>query len=224
MYPLTAAAPKNLIPVAGRPFADYQLSWLAREGVTDVVYCIAHLGEQIRDYVGDGSRWSLRVQYVDEGEQLRGTAGALRLGLEQGVLADTFLLLYGDSYLPIHIDPVVRAFERSGKPALMTVLRNCEQWDRSNVCFRDNAVLLYDKTGDANRPIPMEYVDYGLSVLKRSFVEAFPAGVPADLAGIWKQASVNGQLAGFEIAERFYEIGSPAGLADFASYAEQARL
>ena len=80
--------PKTLVPVAGRPFADYQLTWLAEEGVEDVVYCIGYRGDQIRDYVGDGARWGLSVTYVDEGADLRGTGGALRLAYDEGALAE----------------------------------------------------------------------------------------------------------------------------------------
>src|SRR5262245_26801177 len=96
MRPLTDSIPKTLLPVAGHPSADMQLTWLAREGVSDVVYCVGHLGEMIEEYVGDGSRWGLAVRYVDDGPELRGTAGALRRAVSAGLLDPAFLVVYGD--------------------------------------------------------------------------------------------------------------------------------
>ncbi len=209
---VAAGVPKALIPIAGEPFAHHQLSLLARSGVTQVVYCIGHLGRAIRGYVGSGERWGLEVCYVDEGDRLRGTGGALRLALDGGALAPVFFVLYGDSYLPIDYRAVWAAFERSGKPALMTVFRNEERWDKSNVVFENGQVVVYDKR---RRAPNMAYIDYGLSVLTRGVVEKHAA---ADLADLYHQLSVSGELAGHEVNERFYEIGSPAGLDDLRRY------
>src|SRR5262249_35828405 len=85
LWPMTQTLPKSLIPINGRPFADYQLTWLSRQGITDVVYCIGYLGGQIRDAVGNGSRFGVTVRYADEGEDLKGTGGALRVALDAGL-------------------------------------------------------------------------------------------------------------------------------------------
>ena len=135
MRPLTDVMPKALLSVAGRPFVDHQLEHLARHGVTDVVLSIGHRGDMLRDHVGDGARFGLRVAYVDEGADLRGTAGALRLALSRGALAEAFLVTYGDAFLPIDFGAVFEAFRRAGQPALMTVFRNEGRWDTSNVVF-----------------------------------------------------------------------------------------
>jgi NDP-sugar pyrophosphorylase family protein len=201
--------PKTLIPVAGRPFADHQLTWLAEQGVTQVVYCIGYRGDQIRDYVGDGARWGLHVTYVDEGSDLRGTGGALRLALDEGALAEHFAVLYGDSYLRVDLPVIFAAFRKSGRPAMMTVLRNDGRWDRSNADFDGALVTRYSKTeGD------FSWIDYGLSVLAREVVARIPSERPADLADLLNDLSREGQLGGFEVGERFYEIGSPEGLAE----------
>jgi NDP-sugar pyrophosphorylase family protein len=218
MRPLTDSIPKALIPVGGVPFADHQLNWLAREGVDRVVYCIGYRGELIRDYVGSAARWGVTVDYVDEGDELRGTAGALRLALEEGVLRDGFLVLYGDSYLPIALDPVWRAFAERRMPALMTVLHNEGRWDRSNANVEDGLVTIYEKSA-ADTNVPLEWIDYGLSALGRSVVETrVPPGAMADLADLYRDLSADRMLAAFEVHERFYEIGSPAGLSDLERY------
>src|SRR5258708_23342111 len=159
MHPLTESCPKTLLPVCGRPFAYHQLHWLAREGVRGAVYSIGHTGSMIREYWASEQPPIPSIRYVDEGDQLRGTGGAIRLALEQGVLEESFLIIYGDSFLPVEFTPIWQAFQSSGKPALMTVLRNEGRWDRSNVIYEDGRVVLYDKAANA----AMQYIDYGLS-------------------------------------------------------------
>ena len=219
MRPATEEMPKALLPVLDRPFADWQLELLAGQGVERVLYSIGHKGQMLREHVGDGGRWGLAVSYVDEGSELRGTAGALRLALEEGALEEEFFVLYGDSYLPVNMAEVQGAWERSDVAALMTVFRNEGEWDQSNAIYADGRVLLYDKDRPANRVDEMHWIDYGLSVLQRELVaERVPAQGVSDLASLMRELSREGQLAGFEVTERFYEGGSPEGLRDLEEY------
>jgi MurNAc alpha-1-phosphate uridylyltransferase len=223
LRPATDTIPKALIPVRGRPFADYQLAWLARQTVAEVVYCIGYRGRQIVAHVGDGSAWGLAVHYVDEGSDLKGTAGALRLAFDAGLLADAFFVLYGDSYLPVEFAPVFRAFVASRRPALMTVMRNENRWDRSNVIFTPPTIALYDKRPGAEALGRMTHIDYGLSVISRDLIATRVAsGEAADLADLFRDLSMAAELAGYEVTERFYEVGSQDGIADFARYLDQA--
>ena len=205
--------PKTLVPVAGRPFADHQLMWLAEQGVKKVVYCIAYRGDQVREYVGDGSKWGLSVAYVDEGTDLRGTGGALRLAYDEGALGRRFAVLYGDAYLRLDLPNVFHAFEASAQPALMTVLRNEGRWDKSNADFDGKLVMRYSKSQD-----DFEWIDYGLLVLERDVIAEIPADQPSDLADLLSRLSDEGRLAGFEAKARFYEIGSPSGLAELEAF------
>ena len=227
MRPLTDVRPKMLLPVAGRPFADHQLEWLARHGVTDVVLSIGYKGEMLREHVGDGARYGLRVAYVDEGEKLRGTAGALRLALAEGALEESFLVTYGDSFLPIDHAAVFRAFRASGQPALMTVFKNEGKWDTSNVIFEPTPaagegagrLVLYDKKRATRPASEFTYIDYGLSALERRVVaEEVPDEGKPDLADLFHSLSLRGRLAGLEAAERFHEMGSPEGLAELETW------
>jgi NDP-sugar pyrophosphorylase family protein len=180
---------------------------------------LGYKANMTRDYVGDGSRWSLQVDYVDEGENLRGTGGALRLALDKGVLEESFFLLYGDSFLPIDLRVVETSWDSISQPAMMTVLKNANQWDLSNVIFSDGQVLLYDKRRPADRVAEMRWIDYGLSVLTSDLIEArLPSGAVADIAHVLHDVSISGELAGLEVHQRFYEIGSAAGLSDLERY------
>jgi len=213
--------PKALIEVAGRPFADWQLAWLADQGVTHVVYSIGYLGEQLATHVGDGARWGLSVAYVDEGRHLLGTAGALRRAIEVGAADDDFFVLYGDSYLSVDLGVVEAAYRRSGQPALMTVYRNEGRFDASNAVFADGLVVRYEK-GVADAPPEMCWIDYGLSVLSAAVViDRVPPGARADLADLYGGLSGDGLLAGLAVDDRFFEVGSPGGRRDLEAHLTQ---
>ena len=209
LRPLTAEIPKALVPVVGEPFAAHQLRLLRARGLERVIFCVGYRGEMIRDYVGDGARFGLNVEYAWDGPTLRGTAGALRGAL--ALLGEEFFVLYGDSYLPCDYVSVEAAFRASRAPALMTVFRNGGQWDRSNVEFEGGRILAYDKIHPTPR---MRHIDYGLGVFR---AEAFD-GSQADLAELYRGLLAEGRLAGLEIPERFYEIGSFAGIAELERY------
>ena len=218
MSPATERVAKTLLPVLGQPFAHHQLAWLASERVGRVVYAIGHLGRQVVDYVGDGSRWGIDVSYADEGGRLLGTGGALRHAVDLGLTDERFLVLYGDSYLLQPVRPVWEAAPASGDP-LMTVFRNEGRWDRSNARFEGGRVVLYEKGRADAQAIGMRHIDYGLSVLGSDFIRAeVPPDAVADLADACHRASLDGRLRGFEVTERFYEIGSPAGLTELEAF------
>jgi NDP-sugar pyrophosphorylase family protein len=205
--PLARQTPKCLLEVAGRPFVHHQLARLRDQGARRVVLCLGHLADPVVSSVGDGSAFDLDVAYALDGEEPRGTAGAIQGALP--LLGPAFFVLYGDSYLECSYAAVQGAFEAAGKRALMTVFRNEGQWDTSNVEFHDGRILAYDKVA---RTPAMQYIDYGLGVFDRRAFEAVPATGSCDLARVYQEMLARGELAGFEVTERFYEIGSVAGL------------
>jgi NDP-sugar pyrophosphorylase family protein len=213
LWPHTATVPKALVPVAGRPFAEHQIELLAAHGVDDIVFAIAYRGDMIRQALGDGRRWGVRLRYSDEGTDLRGTAGAVRLFAASALANEAFAVLYGDSYLPVDYADVWKAYGRCGLPALMTVLENRDRWDMSNAVFGPDGRLRYRK--GAGERGGMTCIDYGLSVLARDLVlKQVAPDSASDLADLFAELGERGELAGHEVIERFYEIGSGDGLAD----------
>lgn len=213
MRPATEKIPKALLDVAGKPFIARQLEYLARQQVSQVVLCVGYLGEMIEDEIGDGAGFGLKVSYSFDGEKLLGTGGALRKALP--LLGDAFFVLYGDSFLPVAFAPIAGAFAASGQPALMTVLENRGQWDRSNVLMREGRLIEYNK---AAARADFTYIDYGLGLLKSEILRAMPDDVIVDLAEIYRLFSLAGKLAAYVVHERFYEIGSPDGLKETSDY------
>jgi len=217
LRPLTDRIPKILLDVGGRPFAEWQLELLRHNGVRHVVYCLGYLGEQVRDTLGDGSRWGMRLEYVFDGPVLLGTGGALRRALPS--LGERFFVLYGDSYLPCRFAAVEDAFRRhEDAEGLMTVYLNDGRWDTSNVEFSAGCIRRYDKH---IRTPSMRHIDYGLGILTCRVLSSYPETETLDLATIYRDLLLEGRLVGWEVDERFYEIGSPSGLAELRDLAER---
>lgn len=211
MLAYDAVLPKALLPVAGKPFAHWQLTWLGSQGV-DVVYSIGNRGALIRDYVKDGSEWGLSVTYVEETDELLGTGGAVRLALDEGLLQDRFFVLYGDSYVRLDLSQLDREFERRDLPAIMTIFANDGRWDSSNVIFDGALISRYEKNLP-NPPVEMRYIDQGLSEFTTDIIREFiPPKVRFDLSVCLARLSHEGRLGGFEVSDRFYEVGSPDGI------------
>ena len=200
------ATPKALVPLAGRPFIDHQLEGLYAQGVREVVMCVGHFADQLRDHVGDGARYGLRVRYSEDGPTPLGTGGAVRRALP--LVGDGCFVLYGDSLLDVSYATAFEALPH-GALGLMTVFRNRNSFDKSNVVFQSGRLLRYSKQ-DATPD--MAHIDYGLSLLRRAAIERIPAGQSCDLAELYSALVAGGEMVGFEVIKRFYEIGSPDGL------------
>jgi NDP-sugar pyrophosphorylase family protein len=199
--------PKPLIEVAGEPFLLHQLRLLAAHGAREVVLCVGYLGELIEQRVG-ADRYGLRIRYSYDGPELDGTLGAIRRARD--LLGERFLVLYGDTYLRLDYGAAAAAWQSSGLPAMMAVLRNEGRWDVSNALYHDGRVLAYDKR--APRP-DMSWIDFGLSGLEQALLDL--AGPQSrELSDLFHRLAEERLLYGFQATERFFEIGTPAGLAE----------
>lgn len=213
LHPVTETIPKALMDIAGQPFLGRQLRLLSGSGIGRAVLCVGYLGEQIRDYAGDGRAFGLGLDYSFDGPKLLGTAGAIRRALP--LLGEAFFVIYGDSYLLCDYGAVERAFLQSGKLALMTVFRNDGRWDSSNVELSEGRILAYDK---ASRTPRMQHIDYGLGVFHRAAFDAVAEDRPCDLGAVYQDLLRRGELAAWEAPSRFYEIGSPEGIRELTEF------
>jgi len=207
LHPITQNLPKSLVTVAGKPFIWWQLHYLRQQQIQQVVLCTGHMGEMIQQVVQHGQEFGLHVQYSPDGPALRGTGGAIKNALP--LLGERFFVLYGDSFLPIDFAAVQQAYESDQSAALMTVLRNQDQWDKSNVIFENSTLKNYNK----HMPSPeMTHIDYGLAILTAKIFESYVGVTAFDLADVYEKLAQNKELKGYEVFERFYEIGSHQGL------------
>jgi NDP-sugar pyrophosphorylase family protein len=210
LRPITNDIPKVMVPINGRPFLEHQLTLLKRHGVTDVVLCIGHFGEKIKAHFGDGEKFGLRIRYSEEGDRLLGTAGAVKKA--QGLLDEAFFVTYGDAYLMVDYAAVMKHFKNSSKLGLMVVFKNSDKFDRSNVVVEGDLVKIYNK----KKKFPgMDYIDFGVSALRREALDLVPDGKVVDLEKLNQELIKRKELLAYETSQRFYEIGRLSGLREF---------
>jgi len=210
LRPLTSEVPKALIPIGGKPFLHHQIELLKRQGIRDIVLCVGHLAEQVQDYFGDGRWLGVRIKYSEEKGSLLGTAGAIKKA--EPLLGDDFFLMYGDSYLMIDYQEIMRYFRRFHRLGLMVVWKNLDRLERSNVSAKGNLVTAYNKDQKSS---DMVYINYGLSVLRKEALVFIPPGRPFSQEEFYQILIDRRELLAFEVGQRFYEIGSPRGLEEF---------
>lgn len=209
MKPVTETIPKSLIEVAGKPFIQLQLELLKIKGIKKAVICAGYLGEKIEEFVKDGSRFGIEVKYSFDGERLLGTGGAVKNCL--GLISENFFIMYGDSYLNTDFEIINEYYLTEKKQGLMTVLKNEGKWDKSNIEMADGKILDYDKNQKSNK---LKYIDYGLGILSKDAFNDFKEKEVFDLEEVYRNLLKKNELSGFEVKERFYEIGSFSGLSE----------
>ncbi len=215
--PLTRDIPKCLIEINGRPFVDWQLDLLIDNGYSDFVFCISYKSNLIQEHLGDGSHRGVRIQYSIDGEIQLGTGGAIQNALS--MLGPAFGVLYGDSYLPMNYQQAEQQFLDAQSHALMTVYKNQNQFDKSNVEFVDGKLLNYEK-GTNNSS--MHHIDYGITYFREAAFQSWADQSSFDLSKVCNQLAKDKQLEGFEVFDRFYEIGSLLGIEEFTQYLRKA--
>jgi len=213
LYPITQSVPKVLLNVGGRPFINHQIDLLKKKGIRQLIICAGFLGEQIQSYLGDGTNTGVSIKYSFDGDELLGTGGALKKA--EPLLDEFFWVIYGDSYLDTDYSEILHYFLNRNKFGLMTVYKNANQWDKSNVSFSKGNILKYDKQSiDSN----LTYIDYGLSLFRKKALAMIPTAMKCDLSLLFNKLLETKELLGYEVVERFYEIGSTNGLQETRRY------
>jgi N-acetyl-alpha-D-muramate 1-phosphate uridylyltransferase len=214
LFPLTQTMPKNMIEIRGKPFLSYQIELLKKNNIYDIVICVGFFAKQIVNYYGDGKNFGVNIRYVfEKPDNLLGTAGALK-NAEQ-YLKDEFFVMYGDSYLPVDFRAIFKEFVRWGKLGLMTVYKNANKFDKSNTSIANGLVTRYERL---RKKSDLEYIDYGLLVLKKEVLKNIPSKKFVDLDFIINHLIKEKELVANEVTQRFYEIGSFSGIKDFEKY------
>lgn len=210
---LTTETPKCLIEINGRPFVDWQLDLLIENGYSDFIFCVSYKSYAVQEYLGDGIHKGVNIRYSLDGHTQLGTGGAIQKALP--LLGEKFGVIYGDSYLPINYAAAEQYFLCSKSEALMTVYENKNQFDSSNVVFIDGKLINYEKGA---RDRQMHHIDCGISFFREVAFGPWRDQMSFDLSEVCHQLATRGQLLGFEIFERFYEIGSFQGIEEFSQY------
>jgi len=213
LRPLTEKIPKSMVMIGGRPFLEYQLHFLRKNGVTSVVLCVGYLAEQIENHFGDGRKFGVSISYSYEGDELLGTAGALKNA--ERLLDDPFFAMYGDSYLFLDFADAMRYFRSRNKLALMTVYKNHDQFERSNTVVEGGLIKKFSKK---EKTEGMVYIEYGANIFRKDVLQMIPQGQPYSLDELFPELIRREELLAYEVRDRFYQIGSPQGLEEFEKY------
>lgn len=217
--PLTKETPKCMMCFKGRTFLEHQIDLLKKNQLTDIVLCVGHLADRIQAHFGDGSQYGVNIRYSVEQNGLLGTGGALKKA--EPLLENDFLLMYGDSYLLLDYQGIMKRFRDSGKLGLMVAYRNMDCYDRSNLVLESDMVKTYDKK--CSTP-DMVWIDEGLSALRKEALVFLPGDQVTSLEDLFCRLIEQRQLVAYETCQRFYEIGSPAGLEEFKRLTESGEI
>ena len=213
LQPLTNAAPKVMLPVAGRPFLEILVGHLARAGVADIVLCVGYRAEAIRAHFGDGARWGVHLAYSVETRPL-GTGGALRRAASG--IGQTFLVLNGDSFVSLDIAALAHAHRERllVAPACLgtIVLARVEEAQDFGAVAVDGAgwvARFEEKTARRGGGV----VNGGVYLLEPQLLDLIPPEAPTSLE-LDVFPRVAGRLAGFHVDAPLYDIGTPERLAE----------
>jgi NDP-sugar pyrophosphorylase family protein len=214
---MTGRVPKAMMPVGGRPFLEYELRLLRGEGIDDFVFCVGYLGERIQNHFGDGRAFGVSIRYSWDGPVLLGPAGALKRAGE--LLGDSFFVTYGDAYLRAPYRAIMGALLSSRKLAVMATYRNENRHGRSDVAVKGGLVVRYQKKGGSR----LRWINYGVTALKKEALSLIPGGVGSGEEEFYGKLIARRELLSFPVSKRFYEIGTPESMAEFARFISPRR-
>ena len=213
LYPLTKKIPKSMMRFEGKPFLEQQLDLLKKNRIFDIVLCVGYKAEQIKKYFGDGKNFGVEIKYSSDKKRLLGTGGALKKA--ENLLEDSFLVMWGDSYLPFNFQKAIKFFKKSNKPGMMIVFKNLNKYEPSNVEVKNNLVKSYSKKRKTKK---MKYIDYGISIYRKEVLKYLPKNQVCDLTKLQQALIKKRQLLAYPAEKRFYQIGSPDGLEELKNY------
>lgn len=206
--------PKILVPINKTPFLDLQLNWLINHGVRDITYCIGHLGDKVVAHIKSLDLPSqVNIKFSWDGNSLRGTGGAIAQATNS--IEGKFILTYGDSFLRADLSSIMKTYEKSSMSALMCVYKNMNRFDISNVEFFENKIVRYQKN---NLGSNFEYIDYGILGFENICFSQFNHIPNFDLSKVIESLVDRNQLLGYEVHERFFEIGTVKGIRELEQY------
>lgn len=215
MRPITETLPKPMIPVLGKPFLEQQLAMLAEAGFRRALLLVAYLGEKIEEYFADGSSRGWNLSYSYEASPL-GTGGALKNA--ESKLEDEFVVLNGDTFLPIDYAALWRAFRASDSSAFIVAYEKSGSAAANLLLNRlpNNLAVAPDGNVTAYRkrdPQGLTHIDAGVLILRKEVLKKIPAARPCSLEEeIFPRLIEEGRMKAWTTAEPFYDMGSPEGL------------
>jgi mannose-1-phosphate guanylyltransferase len=206
LRPLTSTVPKPVVPLVDRPFIAFMLEWLRRHGVDDVVMSCGFLATAVRNVLGDGSQYGLRLRFIEEPEP-RGTAGALKYAAD--LLDERFLMLNGDVLTDIDLSAQIAQHEATGAVGTLALVPVEDPTAYGLVRLNDDhAVKEFVEKPSADQ-IDTRLISAGAYVLERSILDLIPPDRNVSIEReVWPQL-VGAGLYGFAADAYWLDIGTP---------------
>lgn len=207
LRPVTYHIPKPMVPIHGKPFLWHQLMLLRENGFKDILLLVGYLGHVIEEYFRDGCDIGMKIRYSYEDAPL-GTAGAIKNA--DKVITGDFLLLNGDTFLPIDYVAMSAFFLRCGKIGLIAVSSDSSQINTYNMKITESAVVAsYDK----KNAVGMNCKDAGAGFYKRSVLELIDKYNASSFEeDIYPRLISESGLAAYKTDTKIYDIGTQQGL------------
>jgi len=201
--PLTLTTPKPMILFHGKPFFAYIIEMLKKNGIKEVIILTGYLHEKIEDYFKDGQEFGLKIKYsFSPVDDETGT----RVRKAKNLIADTFLLLYGDNYWPLQLDELFRFYKKMNTQGLVTVYSNIDNYTKNNTFVNDKGLVeVYDKS---RRASGLNGVDVGFFILRKSILKSFPEDNFSFEKVILPKMIAEKQLAGFLTCHKYYGLSN----------------
>jgi histidinol-phosphate phosphatase family protein len=203
MQPITNDRPKPMVPILGRPFLEYQIEQLRDQGFERVLLLLGYLPEVVQNHFGDGRRFGIRIEYsVTEPDQLTSS----RVATARHMIDPCFLLLYCDNYWPMRMNRLWARFREAGKPGLITVYSNKDDYSRGSVILgQDGHVQVFDRL----RTTPgLREVEISYAILTDLALALLPEQDTLFEEAIYTPLARQGRLTAYVSDHRYYGVGS----------------
>ena len=201
-----------MVPVANKPFLEHQIIFLRDQGLTEILLLVGYLGEKIKDAFGDGNKHGVRLSYSHEAMPL-GTGGALKLA--QSKLRDEFLLLNGDTYLPIKYQDPIDCFAKFRQSGLVIACENVPFGAKANLAVAPNMQVI-DCCPNGSR---LTHINAGVGIFNRSVLDIVPEGQICSLENeVFPQLIARRTLWAYATDLRYYDMGTLDGLKALANF------
>jgi mannose-1-phosphate guanylyltransferase len=206
LRPLTSTVPKPVVPLVDRPFIAYMLEWVARHGVDDVVMSCGFLATAVRNVLGDGSHYGLKLRFIEEPEP-RGTAGALKYA--EDLLDERFLMLNGDVLTDLDLGAQIAQHDATGAVGTLALVPVADPTAYGLVRLNDDQSVKEFVEKPSADQIDTKLISAGAYVLERAVLDLIPPDRNVSIEReVWPQLVGEG-LYGFAAEAYWLDIGTP---------------
>ena len=204
LSPLTDKIPKALLEVHKKAVTEHIFDLLKKHGIRDIVLCVGHLKDKIKDYFGDGSNFGVNITYIEEDKPL-GTAGPLKLAKKY--LKDSFIVSNGDELKNINIPRMFRLHKR--KDALATLaLTTVEDPSHYGVARLDGSRIIEFVEKPKKEESPSNLINAGFYIMEPEVIDMIPNGFSMLEKDVFPKLAKLGRLRGFPFAGQWFDIGT----------------